>query len=284
MPRPPIDLPRKIKDILTHFVDLPAEAAAPLTHYRRSGADIWNLLLYVERNLAQLELYPAVLRRHLGRLNGMILISLIEAFERYLKEIAAVCVDSIAPYVLDERFNAFRVQGSSLAAHYGANTLGKSLCEAITWLNCSEVNDRFKKLLSHPFTVGNFEIFARQPPIELQRFETLNIIWQLRHTVVHNVGVITNSDAIKLRLLAKEHVEADRMLAPTRDDLRYLKRFLDEAADRCNTLIGDQLALLLTAIHADNPSVFVAQEIANEITATFGNVLSVNGALGIPPS
>ena len=55
------------------------------------------------------------------------------------------------------------------------------------------------------------------------------ILWQLRHTIVHNVGVITQSDAIKLRLLVRSAVPPMRVIAPTRDDIRYLKRCLKEA-------------------------------------------------------
>jgi hypothetical protein len=36
MPRPPIDLGRKVKDLLTHSGPLPPKAEAPLSHYWRS--------------------------------------------------------------------------------------------------------------------------------------------------------------------------------------------------------------------------------------------------------
>ena len=98
-----------------------------LAHYNRSSTDLWNLLLYVERNFAQLPLQPAAVTRHMSRLHGMIVVNLVETFERYLKEVAAACVDDIARFVLDDRFNAFRVQGSSLAAHFDTETLGASV-------------------------------------------------------------------------------------------------------------------------------------------------------------
>ena len=49
----------------------------------------------------------------MSRLLGMILVNLVETFERYLKETAAACVDHLGRYVLDDRFNAFKVQGSA---------------------------------------------------------------------------------------------------------------------------------------------------------------------------
>src|SRR5262249_1513891 len=152
--------------------------------------------------------------------------------------------------VADNRFDTFRVQGSSLAAHFAAGTLGNSLCEAVTWLNCDEINDRFKKLLADPFEQGAFTLFPKQSAAEREGYETLGLVWQLRHTVVHNVGVITRSDAIKLRLLAKESVQHDRLLRPTYNDLRYLKRYLDETAEASNRRIAVRMAELLSTIHA----------------------------------
>ena len=104
MPRPPIDLPSKIRNILAHVEPLPPEAGNPLSHYRRSGTDLDNLLRYAERNFGLLEsLKPAVKGRHLARLHMMVVVNLIETFERYLKEAAAACVDLLGAFVLDDR-------------------------------------------------------------------------------------------------------------------------------------------------------------------------------------
>jgi hypothetical protein len=284
MPRPPLDLNQKIREMLTNVGPLPPEADAPLAHYNRSSTDLWNLLLYVERKFGQLPLQATALRQHMGRLLGMILVNLVETFERYLKEAAATCVDQLARFVLDDRFNAFRVLGSALAAHFDADTLGRSLCGSATWLDCDEINDRFRRLLAAPFEVGTFLVFPKQPAAERERYDTLSIVWQLRHTIVHNVGVITQSDAIRFRLLIRAPVPWLRVLSPTRDDIRYLKRFLDETATQSNHRIGERLAELLTTIHAADPGLFVAQEMADAITRRFGFVLTVAGAAGTLPA
>src|SRR5439155_7356061 len=101
-------------------------------------------------------------------------------------------------------------------------------------------------LLAAPFEAGNFDLFPKLPAPERENYDTLGLVWQLRHTIVHNVGVITQSDAIKLRLLVKSPVAPLRVLVPTRDDVRYLQRFLDETALRSNVRIGKRLAELLT--------------------------------------
>jgi hypothetical protein len=67
-PAPPINLGRKIRDILKHVEPLPPEAGTPLSHYRRSATDVWNLLEYLRRAFDQLgSLKPEVIERHLGR-------------------------------------------------------------------------------------------------------------------------------------------------------------------------------------------------------------------------
>lgn len=242
MPRKPTDFLEKVKQLLVHVAPLPVEAASPLPHYRRTSTDLWNAFLYIGRNLDQLklhqDLYDAVLQKHLSRVNGMILVNLIETFERYLKESAALCVNSIAQTVLDDRFDTFKLKGSAIAAHFHADTLGQSLCESMTWLNCDDINTRFRDLLADPFENGRFLLFPKQPAANKQRFETLSIIWQIRHTLVHNVGVITHSDAIRLRVLARADVEPQRVISATRGDLYYVKRFLDETAEWCNTSIA----------------------------------------------
>src|SRR5262249_4872759 len=147
--------------------------------------------------------------------------------------------------VLDKRFDEFQIRGGVLTAHFGAGTLGRALCESDTWLDCKDVNDRFRKMLAGHFGGGNFYGFppgTQQPAVERFRYPILSILWQLRHTIVHNVGVITPSDAVKLRVLTQEAVTPSRVLQPLRDDLRYVRRFLDESAQSINRRVGERLA------------------------------------------
>ena len=46
-----------------------------------------------------------------------------------------------------------------------------------------------RRLLAPPFENGNFLLFPKQPLAERDRYDTLGIVWKLRHTIVHNVGV-----------------------------------------------------------------------------------------------
>jgi hypothetical protein len=178
MARPPVDLGRKIKDILQHVGPLPEEAETPIAHYRRTALDVLSLRSYVERHVSGPGRYAAVANRHMALLNAMILANLIETFERLLKETAAVCVDHLAEFVLDKRFDEFQLRGGVFAAHFSGGTLGKSLCESDTWLDCKDINDRFRKLLADPFEAGHFYVFPQQnqePSAERFRYQILSI-------------------------------------------------------------------------------------------------------------
>jgi hypothetical protein len=157
----------------------------------------------------------------------MALVNLVETFERFLKEAVSECVDCLGGLIIDDPFNAFRVQGAALASHFGSESTSKALCESATWLDCRQINDRFRQLLADPFEAGDFYVFpksgSQQPVAQQWRHPFVSIVWQLRHTAVHNVGIITKRDAIKLRVLAKVKADAPRVLAPAKNDLRWLR-------------------------------------------------------------
>lgn len=283
MPRPPIDLHQKVRDLLGHTEPLPAESSRPIEHYERYTNDCINMIRYMDRHIGPAGIYEAVLERHMAMMRRMALGSLIQAFERFLKEVAIVCVDHVAPHVLDGRFDSFEPRGSSVAINFTAGTVGKAMCEADTWLNNSSVNERFRQMLKSPF--GNpwdylFPNEQQQPVGDRNRAKTLAVLWQLRHNLAHNVGAVTRSDALKLRLLVKGNVVADRLLSPEENDLRYVKRFLFETAEVVNTKVGDRLAALLTEIHRGDPTLFDARQAADSISNGFGYSLTVDGAVG----
>lgn len=137
MARPSVALAARIHEIIDNAEPLPPEADSPIGHYRHTAGELWNLVDFFDRGLGRSPAQTASRGRHLGRFNGMDLVSLIENFERFLKEIAAVCVDQVVNRVVDDRFGkGFPLHASSLVAHFQAGTLGRSICESLTWLDC----------------------------------------------------------------------------------------------------------------------------------------------------
>ena len=285
MPLPRINVDQKIKDILQHVEPLPSEEGCPFKHYQRSADDLWNLRDYMDRKVKDSKHYQRVAKRHMTSLDRMLLVNLIETFERFLKEMAAICVNHLNGCVLDNRFDTFSAKGSVVAAHFGAGTLGEALCESDTWLNCDLINERFRKLLSDPFVPGTFYVFpnrGQSPSEERSRYPIISLIWQLRHTIVHNVGVVTKSDAVKFKLLIRGPVKAQQVLVPTRDDVRYVKQFLDETTGSVNARVGKRLGELLTELCDGDPTLFDAQDKANELSQQFDMRLLVGGSQGAP--
>jgi hypothetical protein len=282
-----VDPLRHIQAILQHTGPLPRAAATPRGHFVKSMSAVWNLLNYIEDKVESQPHVPAVYRRHMRLLHAMIFINLVEVFERFLKELAAVCVDAVAPFVLDKRFSEFQVRGHDLAAHFAGGTLGKALCESDTWLDCEGVNDRFRKVLADPFEAGKFFAFPQRgqdPASERHRFQPMSIVFQLRHTIVHNVGVVTSSDAVKLRLVSQVPVDAGRLIRLERDDVRHAKQFLDDTAKSLNDRVGVRLAELMTNLRQNHGMAINPLDTANSLTGLFGLVLTVDGIVGtLPP-
>jgi hypothetical protein len=270
MPAPAIDFVKRITAIPAHLATPPPESGLPRPHYERTANDVWSTVVYFDRNLRRVNIYRAPSERQLGRLNTMVLLSLVEAFERFFKEIAAACVDHVAGYVLDDRLDVFQVKGNALAAHFDADTLGRALCE--------QINKRFKRILADPFVEGKFQVFKPKT----DRSTLVEIIWQLRHTIVHNAATVTRSDALKLRLLTRRPVDAPRVLWPTRGDVWYVKLYLDKVVEEINQEIGARLSELMTTLLADDPSLFAAPDKAQQLANLFGLPCSVGGILRHP--
>lgn len=235
MPRPQINYRTYLKAIPQHSSPLPPEAQVPIQHYVRSANDAWNLLVYIERNLRAASVYGASRDRHMQNLRVMILLTLVEAFERFLKEMAATCIDQVGSIILDDRLDRFSGKGSNLAWHFtNTGSLGSVLCESLTWCDCDDANKRFCDILSDPYVQGSFYVFpnGNQQPVALRnKHDLMSIIWQLRHSIAHNGGVITASDSHKLRMLSKLPVVGPKRFDPSRGDVWYVKLFLDETSE-----------------------------------------------------
>jgi hypothetical protein len=146
--RSPIDLRVAIGDILSHAQALGPESLSPITHYRDAVNANLGLINYIEDRLRRVPHSPATKAKYMGHLRRLVLANLIEAFERFIKELAAVCIDQLAGFVTDDRYNAFTAKGNEIIAHFEAGSIGKALCESDTWLSNDVINSRFRKLLA----------------------------------------------------------------------------------------------------------------------------------------
>ena len=100
MPRPRTDLHRKVRETLGHTLPLPSEASSPIRHFDRNANAIMSTLRYIEGHLAPRGvLCFGLVRGIIANLRRMALASLVESFERFLKELAIFCIDSLVAFV-----------------------------------------------------------------------------------------------------------------------------------------------------------------------------------------
>lgn len=237
--RPAIDLNQKVRDLLQQTLPVYAGTDAPIRNFEERANASLKLIKYVDDHISTQSVYNAVYDRHMALLHRMVLGSLVEAFERFIKELAVVCVDAIAEYTFDNRFDQFSVSGGSLAIQFNAGSVGRALCESDTWLSNHSINERFRHILKPHFGDSWEQLFPnekQQPAAERDRArdraKTLAILWQVRHNITHNTGFLTDSDARRLTLMVKTEVESGVTLNPNLRDVRYVKRFLIETAVR----------------------------------------------------
>lgn len=285
--RPPIDLNQKVRELLSHTDDSPDVDAAPIRNFEQRIGSGDRLVHYIDRHLDAEKIYATVLDRHMALLNRMTLVMMIESFERFIKELAVVCVDCLSQYAIDDRFDKLTASPGIVALQFGSGSVGRALCESDTWLNNSLINDRFRSILKPPFGDKVWDEFLypkprQQPQTEQDRAATLAILWQVRHTITHNVGHLTAADAKRLRLLIKGDVAAEQTLAPDRKDLKYVQQFLTETALHTNQRISNRLADVLTDFHTEDATLFTPQEIATNLAKRFQVSMTIAGATANP--
>lgn len=287
--RPRTDLPSKIRGILEHTEVPPAVASRPLAHFEKHATAIEGLLKYVDDHLTAQPIYESVFDRHMTRLRRMAFVAVVEAFERFLNELAIVCVDRLAPYINDGRFDDFSATGGEISSCFASGSIGQALCDSKTWLDNQTISGRFRKLLKDPFSEndGYWNMFLlprgnQGASEERKDAEAVAVLWRIRHTIVHNTGLLTASDSLKLGLLLRSAVPSNKVLAPSLADFRYAKRFLSVKADHFNRLIGERLAETVTVIHNLSPTLIDASKEAALLSESFGLPLKVEGQVGPP--
>lgn len=109
----------------------------------------------------------------------------------------------------------------------------------------------------------------------------MSLVFQLRNAAVHNAGVVTESDAAKLRILARRAVAAPRLLVPTRMDVYSVKLFLDESAELINDEIAKRLVTLLDAIRVGDPAYDVTAQ-GKKLAVAFQQQVTLGGVTSTP--
>ena len=107
-----------------------SRSPSPIKKYEDFVSSCLGLIKYVDDHIPAAKVYRAAYDRHMELQRRMVLVSLVEGFERFLKELAIVCVDHLASYAYDDRYKEFSASGNDLAMHFEAASIGKAMCES----------------------------------------------------------------------------------------------------------------------------------------------------------
>ena len=283
---PPAATTDPVGALLSHTVPPVPEVDRPLAHLERNLNDADAMLTFYRHAAETGGASPQALADAAVHLRRMVLVTFIEAFERFLKDLAIVCVDRLAPRINDGRFEKLQAGGGEAAAMFASRSVGRALCESRTWLSNEEVNARFRQILKSrfggPWGEAPLPNAGQRPVGRRATAGSVAVLWQVRHTIVHNAGRVTDSDALKLTTLTGTPVPAGGRFAPEEDDILRIKRFLEQAAARLHVVIGERLAAVLTDIHVAGPTLFDPAAEADALAAVFGHPLTVAGQTGNP--
>jgi hypothetical protein len=166
--------------------------------------------------------HRAVAAKHRHRIHGALLGQVMAAFEFCLKDFIAQIIDRTDMY--DDA-----VQGCTwidvdksrvLARRDSTAGIGGVLIHPLLgWHDAEKVNERYAQLFGHRLLANTDDI------------RTLDRLWILRHSVVHNGGFVTGHDAYRLRApsLSERAVRIDGdFIGETVDFLRAVVLRLDD--------------------------------------------------------
>lgn len=238
------------------------KADIPISHFKKDVAHAIRFVDYLIELKKKTPVYDKGFERHLKAISSLAFFQIVAAFERLLKELAAICVDEVAPLCTDDRLSGFAIRGEDAAPHVLDQTIGRALCESQLWHNIDDVVKRFKKVLA-----DNSEIIKPWKPHEFKLFDvdlkspslrgeikSLKVMFQVRHTIAHNLGTLTRSDAGKLQRILGQRIDSPKELDIDRKHVYYLQQFLSPLATEINQLIADRLGQVLTQFQSTSPS------------------------------
>ncbi len=258
-------------------------AEIPIKHFQNSVAHAMRLVDYLLDLKKKTPVYAKGFDRHLKAVSALAFFQMVAAFERLLKELAAVCVDEIAPLCTDDRFKEFRIRGEDATSHIHDQTVGRALCESQLWHNTNDVNDRFREVLKSIGNLQAFTLFDKNVAGTLRsEVKTIRVMFQLRHTIAHNLGSLTRTDAGKLQRLLGQHRVGPKELDIDRKHVFYLQQFLSPLAVEINRSVAIRLGQNLTEFHGISPALIDHIDRSKALAKLFNSRFIISGHTELP--
>lgn len=165
-------------------------ARSPGSYFVERARDLILAPKYFNHRLPD-NAYGGTATDHLNRLCETTYASILSAFELTWKTMFGLIVDSATMYdgrLLSQKATKDSVKLESLLAHRGEGSIGQVLAASLgggVWQQPRLVNERFLALME-------------VEPLGSTHTPRLAELWQIRHVIVHNTGVVTPLDAHRL--------------------------------------------------------------------------------------
>lgn len=163
--------------------------ASPGSYFIARARDLVLAPAYFRDRLPE-DSYTTTADRHYHNLCGATYAAMMSAFELMWKVLYAKIIDAVPLYddsLLDAVSTKNAVTTESVLAHREVGSVGGMIASSLgTWQTAETINGRYQDLLEYQ-------------PIAGDDREIVNELWQVRHVIVHNAGVVGPLDEYRLR-------------------------------------------------------------------------------------
>lgn len=179
-------------------------------------------------------------RKYQSYSQQLVLLEAVNGFEVFFKNTFIELARCLRSHVPDQRISG-SVDARVLWMYGAAIDPVSVLFESRLFHDTKEIDKVTQMLIEQKYYSGKLD------PHRQTRLQALKCIFQIRHTLSHNSGVVTHSDASKFKLLGYV-AEPDRFINPSADGLgEVVFEFLKEEASEYTDWLRDKTVQYLTA-------------------------------------
>ncbi len=176
----------------------------------------------------------------------LVLLEAINAFETFFKKTIVRLGTLLVDYVLPEAFKDVKIDASLIWSTAGQIDAPALMFEQSLFHDLEAIDKCLQML------VGARRYNQNSPkPAMSKRVKALRTIFQIRHTLSHNGGLVTSGDALKFKRL-RFNVNSSEVIDPAKDYLGVaVFRILNAEASEMTAWLADATATFLQACVAD---------------------------------
>lgn len=210
-------------------------------------------------------------RKYQAYSEQLVLLEAINGFEVFFKTTFVELARCLKLYIPDVRVKG-TADARALWLYGGAIDPVSVLFESRLFHDVDEIDKATQMLIDQKYYAGGHDV------IRQQRLQAMKCIFQIRHTLSHNSGVVTHSDSAKYALIGFKATPSE-FIDPSADGLGVvvLEFLRDEADEYTEWIRGATVAYLITEMRRTGSS--VPQGIRESLQACLGGTESDYAAI-----